>query len=69
MTLSPEVIDLVGLNVLDDSNYVRGVREIAVVQPEADVLLVRILVQMIDSISIKGRGTAFDAMNDVAFAQ
>ena len=47
-----EVIDLVGFYFLDDSNEIRRIREIPVVQSEAKVFFVGILIQVIDSIGI-----------------
>ena len=48
VALRGEVVDLVRLDLLDDPGQVRGVGEIAVVQEEADALLVRVAVEVVD---------------------
>ena len=60
-----EVVDLVGLHLLDDPDEVRGVGEIAVVQLEPDVGFVRILVQMVNPVRVEERGPALDPMHFV----
>ena len=66
MALSRQVVDLVGLNLLDDPNEVGGIREIPIVQFEAQVPFVRILIKMVDSIGVERRGAAFDAVHRVS---
>ena len=66
MALRAEVVDLIRLHGLDDADQIRRIRQIPVVQDEAQLLLVRILIEMIDSIRIKERRPALDAVDLVA---
>ena len=67
MALCREIVDFVGLHLLDDANEIGRIGQITVMQLETDVLLVRVLVQMIDAIGIEGRRPALDAMNVYPF--
>ncbi len=69
MALGGEIVDLVGLNLLDDADQVGRVGQVAVMHEEADVRLVRVLVEMIDPVGIDERGTALDAVDDIALAE
>lgn len=69
MALGRQVVDLVGLDLLNYADEVGGVGQITVVQFEAYVFLVRILIQVVDAIGIEGRRSAFDAVNVVAFGE
>ena len=69
VALRGEVVDLVGLHLLDDADQARRIGEVAVVQDEAAVLLVRILVQVVDAIGVEQRGAALDAVDFVALVQ
>ena len=69
VALRRQVVDLVGLHLLDDADEIGRIGQIAIMQLEPHVLLVRILVQMIDAIGIEGRGAALDAMHRVALRQ
>ncbi len=53
MTLGSKVVDLIRLHLLDDPNQVGAVSEVALVEHEARVVLVRILVEMIDPIGVE----------------
>jgi len=67
VALRGEVVDFVGLDLLDDADQVGGVGEVAVVQVEAPVGFVRILVEVIDPLSVELGGAALDAVDGVAF--
>lgn len=54
MTLSAEVVNLVGLNLRHQTAQVRGVRQISVVEEEVDTLAVRILVKVVNATSVEG---------------
>ena len=69
MGLRAEVVDLVGLDLLDDVDEGRGVGEVAVVEDEVRVGLVRVLVEVVDAGGIEERRTAFDAMDFVALGE
>ena len=62
-----EVIDLVGLNLLDDADKVRRIGEVTVMKFEPDVLLMRVLVQMVYTLCIDRTTAALDAVNIIVF--
>ena len=64
MALRGEIVDLVGLDLLDDADQVGGVGHVAVMQMEAAPALVRVLVEMIDALGVEGRRPALDAVDD-----
>ena len=65
--LRAEVVNFVWLDLADDAGEVRGVREIPVMQAEAGVLDVRVLVNVVDPLGVEERGAALDAVDFVAF--
>ncbi len=69
MALGAQVIDLIRLHLLDDPDQVGGIGEIAVVQHQAWIELVGILVEMIDAGGVEAAGPALDAMYHVALLQ
>ena len=48
MALGAQVVDLIGLHLLDDPDQVGAVGEVAVVEHQARIALVRVLVEVID---------------------
>lgn len=66
MTLSSEVVNLVGLNLRHQTAQIRGVRQISVVEEEVDSLTVRILVKVVNATSVEGRGTSNDSVHLVS---
>ena len=69
MALRGEVVDLVGLGLLDHARQRGGVREIAVMQEEPRAGRVWIAIQMVDAVGLEERRTAPDAVNDIALLQ
>ncbi len=69
MALRGEVVDLIGLGLLHQTDQVGRVGQIAMMQEKAGRTAVRILVQMVDAAGVERRGTALDAMNDIAFGE
>ena len=67
VALGAEVVDFVGLDLLDDADEVAGVGEIAVVQLEPSLGDVGVLVDVIDALGVEQRGAALDAVDNVAF--
>src|ERR1700730_17527254 len=67
--LRRQIIDLVGLRFLDDANEVGGVGDVAIVQMEANALLVGIAIEMIDARRVEGRRAPLDAVHDIALAE
>ena len=66
MALRREIVDLVGLVLLDEADEVGRIRQIAIVHEEARLVLVRIDVEIVDARRIERRGAALDAVDDVA---
>ena len=69
MGLCTQVIYFVGTDFRQQAREVGGIGQIAVVQFEAHVVDVRILVDMVDTLGVELRGAAFDAVDFIAFFQ
>jgi len=69
VALRAQVVDFIRLGLLDDANQIGGVRKITVVQYEIAMIDMRVLVQVIDSVSVEQAGTTLDAMNPLAFLE
>ena len=74
MALSTEVIDLIGLHLLNDALQVAAVGEIAVMECKARRLscgigLVGVLVEVIDTSGVEGGSASFNAVNGVTLLQ
>ena len=63
MALGTEVINLIRLHLLDDPNQIGAVGEIAVVEHQPRITLMRILIQVINSCGVETARTPFDAMH------
>ena len=66
MALGTEVVDLIRLHVLNNPDQVGAVSEIALVQNQARITLVGILVKMIDPTGVERARTPLNPMNLVA---
>ena len=69
MGLRAEVVDLVGLELVEQPHEAAGVGEVAVVQEELDAALVRVAVEVVDPVGVEGRGAADDAVDLVALVE
>jgi hypothetical protein len=69
VALGSQVIDLGWLGILDDANEIGRIGQVAIVQREPRILLVRVLVEMIDAIGVEGRSAALDAMDDIPLVE
>jgi hypothetical protein len=69
VTLRGEVVDFVGLHLLNDAHQARTVGHVAVVQGEATIGDMRILIQMIDAVGIEQRCPALDSVYFVALVE
>lgn len=69
MGLRTQVVDLVWLRLLNNAGQVAGVGQIPVMQFEPLTALVRILIDVIDALGIKGRGATLDAVDLIALLQ
>jgi len=69
VTLCGEVIDFVGLDLLQDADQAGGVGQVAMMEDEPAVGLVRVLVEVVDPLGVEQGGAAFNAVDDVALVQ
>jgi hypothetical protein len=69
MTLSPEIVDFIGLDGPQDPIERTGVVEVAVDQMEAPMRGVRIFIDGIDMPCVKRAGPADDAVDVVALPE
>jgi hypothetical protein len=53
MTLGAEVIDFVWLGLLDNAGEIAGIGKITIVQNQRPAFLVRVLLEVVNSIRIK----------------
>ena len=68
MALRGEIVDLVGLDLLDEANEVGRVGQVAIMHEEAGIRLMRIDVEMVDALGVERRRAALDAVDHVALA-
>ena len=64
-----QVVDLVGLHLLDDAHQAGGIGQVAVVERELAVVDVRVLVQVVDAVGVEQAAAALDAVDLVALLQ
>jgi hypothetical protein len=69
VALRPEIVDLVGAGLLDQTDQIGGVRQVAVVQEEARGMLVRVAVEVIDAAGVERRGAPLDAVHHIALLE
>ena len=69
MALSTEVVDLIGLHLLNDPDQVGAVGEVAVVEHQARITFVGVLVQVIDPAGVEAARAPLNAMHLVALLQ
>lgn len=67
MALRGQIVDFVGLDLLDNADQVGRIGQVTVVQNQPQVRLVRVLIEMIDTIGVEQRAAAFDAVHFIAF--
>ncbi len=67
VALRRQVVDLVRLHFLDNPDQVGGIRHVPVVQVHFHTLLMRVLVQVVDTVCIEGGCAALDAVDLVSF--
>jgi hypothetical protein len=68
VTLRSEIVNFVGLHLLDDLNQTTGVSEIAIVKHQSRCILMGVLIKVVNTVGIERRGAALDAVHLVAFA-
>jgi hypothetical protein len=69
MALRGQVVDLVGLDRGEQRDQARAVGQVAVVQEQSLVLLVRIRVQVVDPVRVERAGAADQAVHLVPLAE
>src|ERR1700691_487449 len=69
MALRAEMINLVRLHVVNQVGQLLTRREIAVVEEEATVAALRVLINMVDAVSVEGGTAADDSMDLVTFSE
>ena len=69
VALRAEMVDLVGLDIVQQVLQRGAVAEVAVVQEELHAVDVRVLVKMIDAVGVERTGAADDAVDLVALAE
>ena len=67
--LRGKVVDLGRLHLLHDADKVGRIGQVAVVQEEADVGLVRVVVEVVHAPGVERRGASLDAVHDVALGE
>src|SRR5262245_4353946 len=69
MALSREIVNLVGLVLLDQADHIGGIGKVAIVHEKSRLVLMRINVQIIYARGIERGRSTFDAMHYVPFFQ
>ena len=69
MALRRQVVDLIGLHFLDDTNQAVGIGHIAIVEKKTAVGNVRVFVQMVDALRVQQRAAALDAVYFVSLGE
>jgi hypothetical protein len=69
VALCGEIVDLGRSHLLNQTNQVRAVGEITIVKMKSRITLMRILVQMIDPLSVKGGATTFESVDFIALTE
>ena len=66
MALSPEVVDLIRLHLLNNPDQVGAVGEVAVMENQSRIIFMRVLIKMIDSAGVEAARAPLDPMHLVA---
>src|SRR5262249_24098282 len=69
MALSREIVNLVGLALLDQADQVGGIGKVAIVHKKSRLVLVRVNIEVIYARGIERGRSTFDAMHYVPFFQ
>ena len=69
MALGTQVVDLVGLHLLQYADQVGRIGQVPVMQHKIAVVDVRILVNVVHPLGVERRGSALDAVHFVTFFQ
>lgn len=66
MALRSQVVDLVGLELVDQPGERNGVGQVPVMREQAHPLLMRVPVQVVDAVGVEARGAPDHAVDLVA---
>jgi len=69
VTLSREIVDLVGLHALQYLAQYRAIRKVAIVQRQVGAALMRIVIDVVDALGVERAGSAKDTMHLITLAQ
>ena len=69
MALSTEVVDLIGLHLLNDPDQVGAICKVAVVKYQARITFVGILIKVINPAGVEAARAPLDAVHLVALLQ
>ncbi len=69
MALCRQIVNLVRLDLLNDMQEVSGVRQIAIMQDHLQAPLVRILIEVIDTVRVQEGRASLDPMNDITLIE
>lgn len=69
MALSAQIINFIRLHLLNNSNQVCAICEIAIMKGQSLILLMRILIKMINAAGVETTGTPLDAMHGISLLQ
>jgi hypothetical protein len=69
VALGCQIVDFVGLYLLENSDQVGGVCQISIVKDEISVFFMGILVEVVYSVCIKEGGPSFDSVDFISFLE
>jgi len=69
MALCSEMIDFIGLDVIDKIRELPGIREIAIMEEELVALCMGVRIDMVDTAGIEGAGTADKAVDFITLRE
>jgi len=65
--LSAQVVNFGGLHIFQDAPECGAIRQIAIVQKEPCFLVMRVFIDVINAIGVKGRGSPDNTVNFIIF--
>ena len=67
MALGSQIVNFVGLCLLDNTDDVGGIRHVPIMEKEGRRSFVRVDVKMIDPLGVKRGGAPFNTVNNIPF--
>lgn len=65
----PEIVDFIGLGLLNDAGDVHGIGQVSIVQKKPRSLHMGVHIEVVDAVGIEGGRSPLDAVDDVAFVE